>query len=180
MGAGREPGIASAAGAGHVRRLRAPGTEPATPVSPKAMAPCHSAVKDPPMRPLLPMITDSTNTTIAAAAPGRIANRHGFARAQRLAPPHCDRSSAPPPATAKKATAPADSELVRPRWPPVRCRTRSAPATTAPAAPAVLHGATDIALLDAASSSRRLSPGSWLRGGADIVSPWVAGCCTLN
>src|ERR1700716_2132952 len=133
------------------------------------MAPCHSDVKDPPIRPLLPITTDSTKTTIAAAAPGSTANRHGFVRAQRIARPDDERSTAPPPATAKKATAPADSELVRPRWPPVRWRTRSAPVTTAPAAPAMLHGAADMAALETAISSRRFSPGSWLRGGADIV-----------
>src|SRR5260370_22479778 len=108
------------------------------------MAPCHSDVKVPPIRPLLPITTDSTKTTIAAAAPGSTANPHGFVRAPRIARPDDERSTAPPPATAKKATAPADSEPGRPRWPPVSGRTRSAPVTTAPAAPALLRRPADV------------------------------------
>jgi len=60
-------------------------------------------------------------TTIAAAA----TRQHPRTATGSSAPsasrgPTTRRSTAPPPATAKKATAPADSELVRPRWPPVR------------------------------------------------------------
>src|SRR6266516_5069567 len=119
-------------------------------------------------------MTESTNTTIAQATPGSTAKRHGFWRAQRIARPDRELSTAPPAATAKNATEPADSAPVRARCPVIRCRTRSPAVTTAPAAPAAAHGASDIAAPETAISSRRVSPGESLRVGADIVTPWVA------
>src|ERR1022692_2559361 len=126
------------------------------------------------MTPLLPTSTESTKTMIAVATPGSTAKAHGLRRAQRTARLDRSRRTTPAPATEVSATVPADSELLRPRGPPVRCSTRSAPATTTPAAPAAVHGTSDSAAPETASSSRRVRPGSSLRGGADMTTPEVA------
>ncbi len=115
-------------------------------------------------------MTESTNTITAVAAPGSTANRHGWVRAHRAARLARRRTTTLPPATVNSATVPADSELVRPTWPPMRCSRRSAPVTTTPAAPATAQGTSAIAAVETVSSSRRLRPCSSLRSGVDIAT----------